>query len=187
MADASDAELVARSISGDETAYAALVRRHYRAAFAVALAYTGHRSDAEDVCHDAFVRAAARLEECRHPDRYAHWLCTIVRNHAHNYVARAFVRRTTELTPDMAASEDDPIHRVELGELRRQLEQALGKLTPVQRAVVLLHDLEGWTHPDIAKSVGTSEGMSRQHLFHARRRLAQLLGANSSREYFDER
>jgi len=186
MPDLSDAELVARSISGDEAAYAALVRRHYRAAFAVALARTGHRSDAEDVCHDAFVRAAARLEDCRHPDRYVHWLCTIVRNQAHNHVSRAFVRRTTELTPETAASADDPAQRLELTELRGQLEQALVALTPVQREVVLLHDLEGWSHGDIAKSVGTSEGMSRQHLFHARRRLRQLLGADISREYFNE-
>jgi RNA polymerase sigma-70 factor (ECF subfamily) len=187
MADASDAELVARSITGDEAAYAALARRHYRAAFAVALARTGHRSDAEDVCHDAFVRAAERLEECRHPDRFAHWLCTIVRNQAINHVARAFVRRTTELTPEHAAGRDDPARQIEITELREQLEHALAALTPVQREIVLLHDLEGWAHADIAKSVGTSEGMSRQHLFNARRRLRQALGANTSREYFNER
>lgn len=186
MPELSDAELVARSMSGDEAAYAALVRRHYRAAFAVALAHTGHRSDAEDVCHDAFVRAAARLEDCRHPDRYVHWLCTIVRNQAHNYVKRAFIRRTTALTPETVASPDDPARSMELAELRDQLGQALAALTPAQREVVLLHDLEGWSHGDIAKSVGTSEGMSRQHLFHARRRLRQLLGADTSREHFNE-
>lgn len=186
MPETSDAELVARAIAGDESAYAQLVRRHYRAAFAVALARTGHRSDAEDVCHDAFVRAAERLEECRHPDRFVHWLSSIVRNHAHNYVARAFVRRTTELTPEHAASAEDPARHIERSQLREQLRHALGELTPVQREVVLLHDLEGWGHADIAKTVGTSEGMSRQHLFHARRRLRALLGANTSREYFNE-
>src|SRR5207253_2520722 len=91
--DESDAELITRTLAGSEAAYAALVRRHYRAAYAVALARTGERADAEDVCHDAFIRAAERLEECRHRDRFAAWLCTIVRNVAHNTMARAHVRR----------------------------------------------------------------------------------------------
>jgi RNA polymerase sigma-70 factor (ECF subfamily) len=44
---------------------------------------------------------------------------------------------------------------------------------------VLLHDLDGWTHESIAESIGTSSGMSRQHLFHARKRLRALLGPGS--------
>jgi RNA polymerase sigma-70 factor (ECF subfamily) len=55
----------------------------------------------------------------------------------------------------------------------------LASLTPVQREVVLLHDLDGWTHESIAESIGTSSGMSRQHLFHARKRLRALLGPGS--------
>src|SRR5436305_12930590 len=92
-----DAQLVARTCAGDATAFDALVRRHYRAAFSVALAQTGNRADAEDVCHDAFVRAAERLEDCRQPERFVHWLCTIVRNHARNTLARGLVRRAAPL------------------------------------------------------------------------------------------
>lgn len=186
MTDVSDGELVARTLAGDEAAYAALVRRHYRAAFAVALANLGRYADAEDVCHDAFVRAAAQLESCRQPERFVYWLCTIVRNHAHNYAKREAVRRATALTHDTASSNDDPGRDVEIGELRTQLVRALAELTPAQREVVLLHDLDGWTHQEIASAIRTSEGMSRQHLFHARRRLRELLGADTSRNHFHE-
>jgi RNA polymerase sigma-70 factor (ECF subfamily) len=174
-----DAELVARTCAGDAAAFDALVRRHYRAAFAVALAYMGNRPDAEDVCHDAFVRAAERLDDCRTPDHFTQWLCAIVRNHARNVLARNNVRRASSLEHGTAASADDSAREAELSDLRGRLEAALASLTPVQREVVLLHDLDGWTHESIAESIGTSSGMSRQHLFHARKRLRALLGPGS--------
>jgi RNA polymerase sigma-70 factor (ECF subfamily) len=177
-----DAQLVARACAGEASAFDGLVRRHYRAAFSVALAHTGHHADAEDVCHDAFVRAAERLEDCRQPDRFTHWLCAIVRNRAHNVVARGRVRRASPLEPDTAASSDDPARDAELSELRGRLVRALSVLPPVQREVVLLHDLHGWSHDDIAGIIGTSSGMSRQHLFKARKRLRRVLGDRSSED-----
>src|SRR5512146_55831 len=90
--DPPDADLVARTLLGDRAALESLVRRHYRAAYVVALAVLGSTADAEDACHDAFVRAAARLEECRQPDRFGAWLRTIVRNHARNLIAKRTLR-----------------------------------------------------------------------------------------------
>jgi RNA polymerase sigma-70 factor (ECF subfamily) len=179
-----DAALVGRTLTGDRTAFGLLVRRHYRAAFAVALAHAGNRSDAEDVCHDAFVRAGARLADCRDADRFAAWLCTIVRNLAKNAVSRGFARRATTL-PDNLHALDDPGRQAERADLGTRLESALTRLPPTQREVVLLHDLDGRTHEEIAALIGTSTGMSRQHLFQARRALRELLGRNTSKEYFN--
>lgn len=175
-ASESDASLVARVRAGEADAFDRLARRHYRTAFAVALARTTNRADAEDVCHDAFVRAAERLEQCRNPERFAAWLCMIVRNRARNARAKAFVRRTLSLEHSSAASGDDPHQSLERSELRKQLVWALAKLSRVEREVVLLHDLNDLTHAEVAAIVGTSPGMSRQHLFKARRRLRALLG-----------
>jgi RNA polymerase sigma-70 factor (ECF subfamily) len=182
----SDAQLVALARAHDEHAFELLVRRHYRAAFAVALAYASTRLDAEDVCHDAFIKAAERLDDCRSPDRFLQWLCAIVRNRARNDSTRSFLRRAIQLAPTMAASRDDPVRAVELTDLRSTLEAALAQLSPVQRETVLLHDLHGCSHEMIAGIVGTSEGMSRQHLFKARRRLRQLLGATATVEYMND-
>ena len=85
-----------------------------------------------------------------------------------------------------AASGDDSARDAERTELRARLEHALGTLTPVQREVVLLHDLDGWTHEAIGATIGTSAGMSRQHLFHARKRLREVLGPGS-KEYLNDR
>jgi RNA polymerase sigma-70 factor (ECF subfamily) len=180
-----DAQLVAHVCSGDATAFEALVRRHYRVAYSVALAHTGNQADAEDVCHDAFVRAAEHLEECRQPDRFAQWLCAIVRNRAHNVRARARVRRASPLEPGTATSRDSPARDAELADLRGRLLQALAQLPSIQREVVLLHDLHGWSHDEIAVAIGTTSGMSRQHLFKARKRLRGTLGGHSSEDLLD--
>jgi RNA polymerase sigma-70 factor (ECF subfamily) len=182
----SDPELISRALGGDAVALDLLVRRHYRAAFSIALAQTGSRADAEDACHDAFLRAAERLADCRDRERFAFWLGAIVRNRARNVVTRGILRRAEPLEPHAVAARDDPAKDAEVADLRRRLESALGVLTATQREVVLLHDLDGWTHADIAATIGTSEGMSRQHLFNARRRLREVLGPNTSMEHAHE-
>ncbi|MEJ7812263.1 MAG: sigma-70 family RNA polymerase sigma factor [Gemmatimonadaceae bacterium] len=182
-AHTSDARLVAWSLDGDSAAFETLVRRHYRAAYAVALALTGERADAEDVCQDAFVRCWERLHECHDPRRFAAWLVRIVRNRAHNLRDYLRVRRAAPLdAADSAAgphAPDSPARDVERAELAEHLLHALGHLSVVRRQVVLLHDLEGWRHREIAEALGISEVMSRRHLTDARRLLREQLGAHS--------
>ena len=181
-----DSELITRTLAGDRGAFEALVRRHYRTAFSIALAYTPSRADAEDVCQDAFLRVAAKLRECRDRSRFGFWLCAIVRNHARNVATRGGARRTERLEHDTVPSRHDSGREVELHELRDRLLEALATLSSVQREVVLLHDLDGWTHEAIAHVIGTSAGMSRQHLFNARRKLRETLGENTSKEHFHD-
>jgi len=175
-------ELVERARLGDAQAYEALVRGHYRAAYATALALTGTPMDAEDVMQDAFIRALERLEECD-PDRFGAWLLTIVRNRAHNVRDRERVR-AADSVDGMQIGGGDPAHRrAERLELRASLEAALAMLSPVQREIVLLHDLEGWKHREIAEALDMSEVMARQHLFKARQRLREQLGRTAAKEY----
>lgn len=175
----SDEVLVAQIRRGDPTAFDVLVRRHYRAAYAVALAILGRRTDAEDACQDAWVRALERIEDCRQPDRFVYWLLQIVRNRARNLFDYRRVRAAEPIEPDMVADTSDPRKDLDRERLRARLEESLAELPEVQREIVLLHDLEGWTHREIAASLEISEVMSRQHLFQARRRLRGLLGADA--------
>lgn len=158
------------------------MRRHYRAAYAVALAILGRRADAEDVCQDAWVRALERLEDCRKPDRFVYWLLQIVRNRARNYLDHRRVRAAESLEAVTVAATDDPPRDLVRERLRGRLEEVLSEISEIQRQIVLLHDLEGWGHRDIARSLEISEVMSRQHLFQARRRLRELLGAHAQGE-----
>lgn len=178
-----DAALVARARRGDSAAFEVLVRRHYRTAYSVALAILGNGMDAEDVCQDAFVKALEKLEECREPEKFLAWLLQIVRNRARNYRDYRRVRLAQPLETTNVASPLNPDRDAERFELRGALEQALGELSEVQREVVLLHDLEGWKHREIGESLGLSEGAARQHLFKARRKLRELLGAATLEEH----
>ena len=100
---------------------------------------------------------------------------------------RERVRRTEPL--ELVAtrtSKFDPARDLDRAELRQRLEAALAELTAVQRAVVLLHDLEGYRHREIAEELHIPEGTVRSHLFLARRALRERLGEAQSPERRDE-
>ena len=177
-----DRTLVGRARQGEVSAFDVLVRRHYRAAFGVALAILGRRADAEDACQDAWVKALEKLDTCREPDRFVFWLLQIVRNRARNLLESRRVRATEPLEADSVAAIGDPKADLVRERLRIRLEGALRTVSEIQREIVLLHDLEGWHHRDVAESLGISEVMSRQHLFQARRRLREILGADAQEE-----
>jgi RNA polymerase sigma-70 factor, ECF subfamily len=173
----SDARLVERARNGDPFAFESLVRRHLKGAHAVALSELADARDAEDAVQDAFINALERLDECRDPAAFGAWLRQIVRNRARSVGRRERVRQTESL--DVAAprsSLSDPARDLDRAELRRRLEAALATLTPVQRAVVLMHDLEGYRHREIAAELEIPEGTVRSHLFLARRALRRQLG-----------
>jgi RNA polymerase sigma-70 factor, ECF subfamily len=155
------------------------VRRHARAALAVARGILGNPADAEDVCQDAWVRALERLDECRQPDRFVFWLLQIVRNGARNFLQYRRVRATDPFdeTSDSwdRPGTDDPSRDLDRERERMRLEGAMARLTDGQREVLILHDQIGWKHREIADNLGMSEVLSRQRLFQARARMRQFL------------
>jgi RNA polymerase sigma-70 factor (ECF subfamily) len=178
----SDRELVAEALRGRTEAFAALVERYLRPAYSVALARTGDPHDAEDVVQDAFVVALERLAECREPDRFAGWLFEIVRNRGLNYVRARTVRQTAPLDDVTAAAHGGPELDTDRAALHDSLLEALEELSPVQREVVLLHDLEGWRHAEIAERLGFAEGTARFHLHQARRAMRERLAPRYAAE-----
>lgn len=172
-----DAELVLRVRRGSRHAAGRLLERYLRACHAVAFAVTGAEQDAEDVCQEAFVVAIERIDDCREPERFAGWLLQIVRNRARNYLRRERVRRTQPLDPGAPGTAATPAEAAEQEELRRRLQSALAQLPEAHREVVLLHDLEGWTHREIGERLDLPAGTVRSHLHHARRRMRDLLGS----------
>lgn len=176
--------LVIRAQHGDKTALSGLVSSFLRACYSVALAIVGRPADAEDVAQDALVIALKRIGDCHSPDRFAGWLLQIVRNQAKNWLAKRRLR-------DVASHDQFPEGRVEPGQaeqigLRERLVSALSQLSETQREVVLLHDLEEWTHQEIGQALGISEVMSRQHLFVSRRMLRGRLAPETANKVSHE-
>jgi RNA polymerase sigma-70 factor, ECF subfamily len=182
LREPADEVLVARARRGDAAAFECLVRRYGRAVYAVARAVLGNSADAEDVSQESWVRALAKLEDCREPKRFVYWLLQIVRNRALSYVEYRRLRRTEPLESALAlpgsAHPEDPGARLQRERQRRRLEEALAQLSAPQREILLLHDLVGWKHRRIAESLGISEVNCRQRLFQAHARMRELLGEN---------
>ena len=180
MMDDTDAELVAGVRRGNRQAAGRLAARYLRATRAVALSIVGEVPGAEDVCQDAFVYAIERIDDCRQPDRFGAWLMQIVRNRSRNYVRDRKSGQMVSLdgveAPSAAAS---PAREAEQADLRDRLLAALEEIPQDRREVVLLHDLEGWTHREIAERMDLPQGTVRSHLHHSRKRLRELLGGTT--------
>lgn len=177
--NADDGELVRRAREGDGLAFGMLVERYQRAAYVVALSVTQRHEDAEDAAQESFLVALQRLEECRSPDRFAGWLMTIVRNRARNLVRREVLRETDQLPAGTSSRGPTPETAAERSELRETLREALELIPEVQRQIVLLHDLEGWKHREIAERLGLPSGTVRSHLHFARKALREALTGSS--------
>jgi len=176
MTDDTDAALVARVRLGSREAAGRLAERYLRACRAVALSITGSIDAAEDIAQDAFVYAIGRIDECRKPDRFGSWLLQIVRNRSRNHVRDSKADTHVELDEmELRSSVTSPERAAELSALRAQLLTALAALPEDRREVVLLHDLEGWTHREIAERMDLPSGTVRSHLHHARRVMRDAL------------
>jgi RNA polymerase sigma-70 factor (ECF subfamily) len=174
--DESDAELVHQIRRGSRQAADTLARRYLRGSRAIALALTGDGDMADDVCQDSFVYAMEHLDQCRHPERFGAWLGRIVRSHAYNHLRDQKPDRRRPLADAAGqAVAESPSREADRSLLRDRLLEALATLSVERRQVVLLHDLEGWTHREIAERMELPAGTVRSHLHHARLALRRLL------------
>ncbi|HSG81652.1 MAG TPA: sigma-70 family RNA polymerase sigma factor [Gemmatimonadota bacterium] len=166
--------IVERVRQGDREAFGTLVERYSDQAFAVAYGFVRHAEDAEDLVQDAFLRALDRIDRLGRGSAFGPWFYRLLVNAALNR-RKYLARRRTEDVPASAAGRDSPARESERAELRGRLAAALGLLPADLETVVILHDLEGFTHPEIARVLGIPEGTCRSHLSRARRLLREQL------------
>ena len=156
---------------GDEAAFRKLHRLHTPLLYRLAARLAG--GAAEEVVQEAWLRAARGLPGFRWEARLSTWLAGIVVNCARER------RREPTATPGTVAGEAalpaDPVDQ------RLDLERALGRLADGYRAVVVLHDVEGHTHEEIARILGIDPGTSKSQLSRARRMLREWLGSERGR------
>jgi RNA polymerase sigma-70 factor (ECF subfamily) len=165
-------DLVMQAQRGSRESFAALVRLHQARAFAVARAITLTREDAEDAVQDAFLHAYRALDRFRPDQPFGAWLNRIVANAALDIGRRRKVRDADQLPETVAAPFRDPAADAEL---RARLEAGLARLTERQRAVIVLHDVQGYTHGEIGGMLAIPEGTARSDLHHARAALRRML------------
>jgi RNA polymerase sigma-70 factor (ECF subfamily) len=181
--DISELRLVDQAAAGDREARRALFERFRDIAYRVALRVTGRNEDALDVVQDSFIRAFERLGAFQHESGFQTWLLRIVSNRALDVLRARKVRLAVPLDADdesrpelaVAGREDRPGHELEQRELGDRLRRAIESLPPEQRAAFALYGSGELTYAQIAEVLGIPIGTVMSRLYHARRRLHELL------------
>lgn len=174
--EATDRELAeALLLEGDERAFRELYRRHTPRLYQfVRRLLSGAESDADDVVQETWLRAARRLDQFRWESGLATWLGGIGLN-----VCRDLWRRRNGRDLQWAGDVDPPAPKASHDE-RIDLERAIGLLPAGRRAVLILHDVEGFTHEEIGQHLGIAAGTSKSQLTCARRSMRELLGSGTN-------
>ena len=174
-------ELIARVLAGDRVAARELYDAHAPRVFRLAFRLTGDGDLAREFTQDTFVRAFQQLANFRGESALSTWLhritVTVVAN-AMRKVKR-FRQREADLEeahPMLAeSSRIDP-------DLRERLAKAIDALPEIYRVTVIMHDLEGYTHTEIAQTMGVAEGTCKSRLSAARAQLRSAL-ADYAKEF----
>jgi RNA polymerase sigma factor (sigma-70 family) len=166
-----DAEsVVARARQGDETALEALYRAFEVPVYNLARRICRTTEDAEDVLQETFFEVCRSIRSYREEGSLWGWIRTIAASKALMRLRRNKYRETDELHEEVVGQRKDDTH------LRMDLEAALERLPEVSRAVVWLHDVEGYTHDEIAGMMGKTPSFSKSQLARAHQRLRRWLG-----------
>ncbi len=177
-----DAELVLKAQLGDVHAFDQLVERYHGKIYGLTYNMTSNREDAEDLTQEVFVKAFQALPRFKGKSSFYTWIYRIAVNKTINYRKKRNRKRALSLDQfdqeiktdevyDDLTSKGSPLRNVSLTELQKKMNEALLTLSEKHRTVVVLHDMQGIPHEEIAKMVGASVGTIRSRLFYARRQM----------------
>jgi RNA polymerase sigma-70 factor (ECF subfamily) len=183
LRDDEDEALARAAGSGDVRAFEALYRKHSRRIYSVVWRLAGGQAArADDLVQDAFIRAWQALPGFRFESAFSTWLHRLAVNTALMEIRGRAGGEDREVddsalealpTPDTAGRGTGD---------RIDLERAVATLPPRARAVLVLHDIEGWKHNEIAESLGMAVGSSKAQLHRARSLLRERLGVEHERD-----
>lgn len=182
-----DSKYIEATLSGDAAAFDTLIGRYRDRVYAVIYNIVNHHEDAYDLTQEAFLRAYKSLATYQGKAGFYTWLYRIAVNHAINFKKRRKDSLSISLNEFDENVERERIFKelmvqeksskeLLLGELQEKLNNSLQKLSEEHRAVVVLHDIDGLAHGEIAKIMGCSEGTVRSRLHYAHLQLKTMLG-----------
>jgi RNA polymerase sigma factor (sigma-70 family) len=174
--------LVRRAREGDLEAYNQLMRCYQERIYATIYHMTASHEDTNDLAQESFIKAFQALKSFKGDSSFYTWLYRIAVNKTINFLKRRKNRihlslndldLNAEHDPDLVAliSDKTPRREADLRELQEKLNAALLKLSEPHRLVVVLHDVQGLSHDEIAKVMDCSIGTVRSRLFYARQQL----------------
>ena len=174
---ANDTDDVRAAAAGDRRAFQRLYHLHVSRVHGAVYRLAGYdHARAEDLTQDAFIRAWQKLPGFRHESAFGTWLYRLAVNVALMDIRARGADPVSMLDDDhLPHTGETPFCAAE----REELERAIGLLPPRARAVLVLHDIEGWRHEDIGNELGMAVGTSKAQLHRARGLLRKVLGESS--------
>lgn len=170
---ATDPLTIRRAVNGDEAALRALWVAHAPRIDAVVRRLVGDPDQAADIAQEVWIQIFRALPTWRGDSQFSTWAHRIAVNRTLNALrtVRRLARIETVMEDDTVAVDDD----LDRTFLAQSIDEAVGKLSPGARTVFVLHDVEGYTHEEIAAELGITAGGSKSQLFKARAKLRRLL------------
>lgn len=182
----SDRELVLQAQNGDADAFEKLVEKYDRRVLSLAFSFTRSSDDAKDIYQETLIRAFNSLKKFQMKSEFSTWLYRIASNVCLSF--KYHQKRSMDLFKQNSQTNEDEIdpepsvgtsNSVEgefmRAELAKQIEQALGTLSPMQRLVFTMKHYEGYLLREIASLTDCTEGTVKKHLYVAVRRLQKEL------------
>src|SRR5207247_269780 len=181
--DATEAAAVlARARQGDSEAFRALVERHSRAVFRLAFRMTGNEQDAEDVVQESFLRAYRQLGRFESRANFGTWLYRIVANCSVDLMRAKQARHdqargeSLDAVVDVTSADTPgPDRLARSAEIDRRVTDALGELSPLERAAFMLRHYEGRSIDEIGRALGLGTSAAKHSVFRAVRKLRVAL------------
>jgi RNA polymerase sigma-70 factor (ECF subfamily) len=177
-----ESELVRRARKGDLQAYDDLVKRYQERIYATIYHMTSNHEDANDLAQESFIKAFQALKSFKGGSTFYTWIYRIAVNKTINFLKQRKNRTHMSLNDidfnaehdtDLIAliSDNTPRRAAGLTELQKKLNEALLKLSEPHRLVVVLHDVQGQSHEEIAEVMNCNIGTVRSRLFYARQQM----------------
>ena len=167
-------QLIAAAVAGEATAQRMLYDQHVDRVYRLAFRLAGEDDLARDFTQETFIRAFQRLKDFRSDSSFGTWIHTIATSVSLNGLRKIKRFRTRESPLDEALTVGAPARRAE-PDLKERLRQAIDALPEGYRTVFVMHDMEGYTHEEIASALGVQPGTSKAQLFRARAKLREAL------------
>src|SRR5688500_6095384 len=186
-ADASSAqphaidEIIQRCLNGDQSAWEAIVRLHWRRVFNIAYKFVGKHDQAEDLTQDVFLKLFKSLDTFDRRANFQTWLISVSRNLCIDHYRSVRKERETlnrDVDPDdlsPVSSTASPYAQIELRDRVTLLRQALDKLAPTLRTAVMTRDIQEMTYQEIADALGLPEGTVKSRINRGRTELARQI------------
>lgn len=183
---ARESETIARILAGERELFHELIRPYEHGLYVAAFSIVQHEADAEDVAQEAVIKAYKALKNFRGDARFSTWLMAITLNEARSRWRQNKGDQLDSLnecdesagdyTPSVLADwRYIPSGELERKELRQALQEAMAKLSPEQREVLILRDVRGMSISETAAATGVNEGLVKVRLFRARISMQKLL------------